>query len=136
MTISAAPLEGIVVIIVDSPKSAPRVEKALSQAGAAAFVAHDSAGVAALLERIEPHFAVVDPNEGGAGAGSIARTFFEHESCRLVIYSHRLPAPAGLRLPLLIDKERPVSNVVAAIVDAASDPTWIQKAGDDVKPSF
>ena len=135
MSISAAPLEGIVVVIVDGPEEAPRIERALSQAGAAAFTAHDGPGVVALLKSIEPHFAVIDPAVAGSGGAEIAgQMFFERESCRVIVYSRALPTISTVNLRWLVDKQRPVSEVVDVIIEAVRDPMWVRKGGQDLKP--
>lgn len=61
MNPSSAPLEGVVVLVIDEPDAASRIEKSLATHGAAVFVAHDESGCLKHLESINPHFAVVDP---------------------------------------------------------------------------
>lgn len=135
MEISTAPLEGIVVIVMDGAEDAGRIEKTLSHYGAAVFVAHDRDGLVATLEKVTPHFAVIDPTAAnGTAPDSVARMFFEHESCRLILYSANLPALPGARPNWLIDKNESVAVVADAILDAVRDPMWVRKGGDDVKP--
>lgn len=59
---SSAPLEGVVVLVIDEPHAASRIEKSLASRGAAVFVAHDDDGCLRHLESIDPHFAVIDPS--------------------------------------------------------------------------
>jgi ActR/RegA family two-component response regulator len=69
---SQAPLEGIVVRVIDADGSARQLDRALSQVSAATFVAHDDETCRDLMKRIAPHFAVVDPSVSGGGPQSMA----------------------------------------------------------------
>lgn len=78
-----ASLEGVVVIIVDTPEDTKRIEKALSNAGAAVFPAHDAEEIRRVFETVSPHFAVIDPaSAGGTGPQSAAWMLFGHAECR------------------------------------------------------
>lgn len=133
---SSAPLEGIVVIVVETPEGAARIEKALSQQGAAVFVADGDDSCREILGRVSPHFAVIDPTvSGGSGPQSLAWTLFSHPECRTVVYSSNVHPPAHVELKWLISKDRPVTDVVDAIASAVKDSNWIAKGGDDVKPT-
>lgn len=135
MEISTATLEGIVVIVVDTAMDAPRTERALSQAGATVFIAHDRQNILDVLTKVTPHFAVIDPTVvDGTSPDSAARMFFDHESCRAIVYSRDLPAASGVKLRWLIDKKEPVAAVVGAVVEAVKDPMWIRKGGEELKP--
>jgi ActR/RegA family two-component response regulator len=77
MSFSSAPLEGVVVIVVDAKDSADRIERALSQAGATVFTADGDEACRAVLAKIQPHFAVIDPViSGGSGPQSVAWMLF------------------------------------------------------------
>ncbi len=135
MEVSTAPIEGIVVIVVDDEEDAPRIERSLAQAGAAVFVAHDRSAVLAVMTKVTPHFAVIDPaSVGGTSPDGVAKALFDHDTCRAFVYSRDLPAVSGVKLRWLIDKREPVSMVVEAILEAMRDPVWVRKGGDDVKP--
>ncbi|MGO7981452.1 hypothetical protein ACC691_26460 [Rhizobium johnstonii] len=64
---SSPPLEGVVVMIIDAPEAAKHIEKVFGNAGATTFVAGDDDECRALLQRISPHFAIVDPSISGVG---------------------------------------------------------------------
>ncbi len=132
---AAAPLEGVVVVVIDAADTARQLELALGQAGATTFFARDDDGLRELMERISPHFAVVDPTFSGGGSESIAWKLFSHPDCRTIIYSAGVHPPAGVATNWLIDKSRPVSEVVAAIGVSLKDSSWPAKGGDDVKPA-
>jgi len=136
MVQSSAPLEGVVVIVVDAPEQASQIEKALSQAGAAVFVAHDQSDIQTVLTKVAPHFAVIDPTAAdGTGPASGAWMLFSHPKCRTIIYSSSVHAAADVETKWLIGKDRPVSDVVDTILLAVRDPVWVLKGGDDVKPA-
>lgn len=59
---------------------------------------------------------------------------FGHPECRTIVYSSNFHGPDRMETKWLIEKTRPVSDVVEAILTAVSDPVWIAKGGDDVKP--
>lgn len=134
MSPSSAPLEGVVVLVIDEPHAASRIERLLASRGAAVFVAHDDDGCLKHLENIVPHFAVVDPSVTVDGPTGAAWRLFSHLECRTIVYSADVHGPAGMETRWLIEKTRPVSDVVEAILTAVSDPVWIAKGGDDVKP--
>jgi len=131
----SAPLEGIVVLLVDAPEETGRLEKPLAQAGAAVFVAHDEEGISVALRGITPHFAIIDPTaSGGMGPQSAAWMFFSHPTCRTIVYSSNVRASSSSPVSWLIDKARPPGAVVKAIVTAVDDRNWLAKGGDDLKP--
>lgn len=133
MEVSTAPLEGIVV---DSPEDSQRIDRALAQAGAAVFGAHDRNDISGVLAKVTRHFAVIDPAAvDGTSPDSAARMFFDHESCRAIVYSRDLPSASAVKLRWLIDKREPVAAVVDAVVEAVKDPLWSRKGGDELKPS-
>ena len=132
----SAPLEGVVVIVVDTPADAKRIEKALSNAGAAVFLAQHPDEIRRVFETVSPHFAVIDPaSAGGTGPHSAGWMLFGHVDCRAIVYSSGVHQPQNAEVQWLIDKARPVSNVVDAILTAVSSPNWVHKGGDDVKPA-
>ncbi|WP_421423991.1 hypothetical protein [Agrobacterium rosae] len=131
----SAPLEGVVVVVVDTNDSAQRIEKALSNAGAAVFTAHNADGIRKVLETVSPHFAVIDPAwSGDTGPQSAARMLFDHYASRLIVYSHDIPSFQQHKLSWMIDKE-PVSAVIRAVIEAVEHSNWVSKGGDDVKPT-
>ena len=129
------PLEGVVVIVIDAPEAAKHIEKAFANAGAATFVATNDDECRALLQRISPHFAIVDPTISGGGPQSMAWTLLSHPECRTVIFSSNVHGPTGSTNKWLISKSRPASDVVRTVTEALKDPTWIAKGGEDVKPA-
>lgn len=54
MNLSTAPLEGVVVIVVDADEKARQLEKALSRSGAAVFVASADGDCRDILAKITP----------------------------------------------------------------------------------
>jgi hypothetical protein len=62
MEISTAPLEGIVVIVVDGAEDSVRIEKALSHSGAAVFVARRFLAILPNLQFVQstPRGACID----------------------------------------------------------------------------
>lgn len=132
---ASAPLEGVVVIVIDTFESARKVETALASAGATVFVAHEDPGCRDLLKRISPHFAVIDPtvSEGSAPQG-LAWILFSYPEIRTIVYSDNVHPSASVTLKWLIAKSRPVADVVGALLDAVRDKSWVAKGGDDVKP--
>ncbi|MGE7368329.1 hypothetical protein ACQKKX_04560 [Neorhizobium sp. NPDC001467] len=132
---SSAPLEGIAVIVVDAPSETPRIEKALSQAGAAVFIADGVEACRAILEKIQPHFAVIDPEEaGGRGPQSAAWMLFGHPEIRTIVYSSAPQSGLDGKPLWLIFKDRPVADVVDAVLARVRDPDWLKKGGDDMRP--
>ncbi len=137
MSLSTAPLEGVVVIVVDADQEARQMEMALARSGAAVFVAKSDEGCRAILAKVVPHFAVIDPTvSGGTGPQSLAWMLFSHPECRTIIYSLGVDSTERAETKWLIGKQRPVSDVVNMIATAVSDPIWVAKGGDDVKPAF
>ncbi|WP_442061455.1 hypothetical protein [Rhizobium johnstonii] len=55
------------MMIIDAPEAAKHIEKVFGNAGATTFVAGDDDECRALLQRISPHFAIVDPSISGVG---------------------------------------------------------------------
>ncbi|WP_421365831.1 hypothetical protein [Agrobacterium tumefaciens] len=51
-------------------------------------------------------------------------------SSAAIIYSSNVHAAAHAEPRWLIGKDRPVSDVVDAIVSAMRDPAWVAKAGE------
>lgn len=130
------PLEGIVIIVVDTVDRTGPIERAFCEAGAAVFVAHDDSGIREQLKRITPHFAVIDPSgTRGSDPQSAAWMLFSHESCRTIVYSSAVRSDPNASPRWIIDRGQPVSVVVDAIIDAVKDPAWLRKGGDDVKPT-
>ncbi len=132
MGYTSPPLEGVVVIVIDAPEAAKHIEKAFGNAGATTFVAGEDDGCRA-LQRISPHFTIVDPSVSGGGPQSMAWTLISHPECRTVIYSSN-EHPTGSANKWLITKSRPVADVVDVVTKALKDSTWLAKGGDDVKP--
>ncbi len=119
----------------DTVEDAPRIDRALSQAGATVFVAHNRQDILDVLMKVTPHFAVIDLTAvDGTSPDSAARMFFDHEICRAIVYSRELPAASGIKLRWLIDKKEPVSAVVDAVVETVNDPMRVRKGGDELKP--
>lgn len=136
MSLSTAPLEGVVVLIVDITEKARQMEMALSRSGATVFVASGDEDCRAILTKVTPH-AVIHPTvTGGSGPQSLAGMLFTHLECRTIVYSLDVDSTEHAQTKWLIDKQRPVSDVVNAIATAVCDPTWLAKGGDDVKPAF
>ncbi len=132
---SSAPLEGVVVLIVDTPDCTRILERPLAEAGAAVFIAHDQKGISVALRGITPHFAVIDPTaSGGTGPQSAAWMFFSHATCRTIVYSSNVRSSADSPVSWLIDKTRPPGAVVDAIVAAVNNPNWLDKGGEGVQP--
>ncbi|WP_421406630.1 hypothetical protein [Agrobacterium tumefaciens] len=137
MSFSSALLEGVVVIVVDARESADRIERALSHAGATVFVTDGDDACRAILQKIQPHFAVVDPAvSGGTEPQGMAWMLFSHPECRTIVYSSNVHAPPHIETRWLISKERPVSDVVDAVLSGIQDPNWVAKGADNPRPEF
>lgn len=131
----SAPLEGVVVVVVDTPDSAQRIEMALSNAGAAVFTAHNAEEIREVLETVSPHFAVLDPTWlDGTGPQSAARMLFDHYASRLIVYSDDIPSSQQHKLSWMIEKKEPISAVIHAVIEAVEHSNWVSKGGDDSKP--
>jgi ActR/RegA family two-component response regulator len=117
MSLSLAPLEGVVGIVVDVQESARRIEKAFTQAGAAVFMADDDQDCRGILKKIQPHFAVIDPAvSDGSGPQSLAWMLFSHPECRTIVYSSNVHAPSHVETRWLISKDGPISDVIDAVL--------------------
>jgi hypothetical protein len=137
MTISLPELEGVIVLVIDDPEGAHRLERALGNAGAAVFVAHDDQGCRDVLGRVQPHFAVVDPSSTeNIGRRELAWRLFSHPDIRVVLYSSNVQAGPGAAATWLVDKSRPVSDVIDVIFGMVEDPNWPVKSDDKVKPKL
>lgn len=80
---------------------------------------------------------MIDPTvAGGSGPKSLAWMLSSHPECRTIVYSSNVHSAAHVETKWLIGKDRPVSDVVDAILAATRDATWVLKGGDDVKPAI
>ena len=117
MGINSGSLEGVVVIVLDAWDSARLIDKALSRAGAAVFLADGD-----------------DSSRGSSYPQNLALRFFSHPVCRTMVYSSHVDARPHVDTKPLVRKNRSVSDVVEAVLFALNDPSWLAKRGDEVKP--
>ncbi len=104
----------------------------MSNARATVFVADGEEACRTVLSKVQPHFAVIDPAcTGGAGPKGLAWTLFSHSESRTVLYSSTVQTSSAIGPQWLITKDRPVTDILEAVLAQVNDPSWLAKKWEE-----